>query len=75
MSEQHEMNRTKTHDTGVEEWLCDDCGRHFVIRPVPLSRIILNQGDEKIAHTGGVMNKIESVQDGSANGKTKNTFH
>ncbi len=75
MCEQHEMNRLKTHDTGAEEWLCDDCGRHLVIRPEPLSRIILNQGNEKIAHTGGVMNMATTTKDGIENEQAKNTLH
>jgi hypothetical protein len=49
----HEMVHKGTDASGAEEWLCRECGRHFVIRWRPdLERLVLNPGDESAVHYG-----------------------
>jgi hypothetical protein len=50
---QHEMVHQGTDPSGAEEWLCQECGRHFVIRwPPDYERLVLDPGDEDAAHHG-----------------------
>ena len=49
----HEMVHKGTDTSGAEEWLCRECGRHFVIRWRPdLERLVLDPGDESAVHYG-----------------------
>jgi hypothetical protein len=49
----HEMVHKGTDPSGAEEWLCQECGRHFVIRwPPNYDRLVLQPGDESAAHFG-----------------------
>jgi hypothetical protein len=49
----HEMVHKGTDTSGAEEWLCRECGRHFVIRWRPdLERVVLDPGDESAVHYG-----------------------
>lgn len=51
--QKHEMVLTLTHPSGAEEWSCPECGRRFVAQWEPMvRRVILEQGDEWIIHTG-----------------------
>ena len=50
----HEMQLTKTHPTGAEEWACPTCGRRFVMQwPPSYRKIVLARGDEHAIHNGG----------------------
>lgn len=52
----HEMLLQTTHPSGVEEWFCPTCGRHFVAQWMPtFRRLILSEGAEAAIHQGGVM--------------------
>lgn len=51
--QKHEMKLINTHPTGAEEWVCPECGRHFIAQWSPkFRRVILENGNEKIVHTG-----------------------
>jgi hypothetical protein len=51
---QHQMVLVQTHGTGVDEWLCIECGRRFLMSyPPKYKRIVLVPGDEHAAHSGG----------------------
>jgi hypothetical protein len=49
----HEMVHEGTDATGMEEWRCPVCGRHFVVRwPPDFERLVLAEGDENASHVG-----------------------
>ena len=49
----HEMVHQGTDATGMEEWRCPVCGRHFVIRwPPDYQRLVLAEGDPDASHVG-----------------------
>jgi hypothetical protein len=49
----HEMVHQGTDATGMEEWRCPLCGRHFVVRwPPNYERLVLAEGDENATHVG-----------------------
>jgi hypothetical protein len=49
----HEMVHQGTDATGMEEWRCPVCGRHFVVRwPPNYERLVLAEGDENASHVG-----------------------
>jgi hypothetical protein len=49
----HEMVHEGTDATGMEEWRCPVCGRHFVVRwPPNYERLVLAKGDERATHVG-----------------------
>lgn len=49
----HGMHLSQTYPSGAEEWLCPACGRRFVMEWTPaFKRIVLERGDEGIAHSG-----------------------
>jgi hypothetical protein len=49
----HEMVHEGTDATGMEEWRCPVCGRHFVVRwPPDYERLVLAEGDENAIHVG-----------------------
>jgi hypothetical protein len=51
--EQHEMVLETTHSSGAEEWYCPTCGRRFLLRwPPTYEKIIIEPGDEFVAHSG-----------------------
>ncbi len=62
MTETHSMDVLKLHPTGVQEWLCRDCGRHLAIQAAPFKRIVLDEGDFAVAHTGGTMSAAVEVE-------------
>jgi hypothetical protein len=42
-----------TDATGMEEWRCPVCGRHFIVRwPPDYERVVLAEGDEDATHVG-----------------------
>jgi hypothetical protein len=42
-----------TDPSGMEEWRCPVCGRHFVVRwPPDYERLILAEGDPRATHVG-----------------------
>ena len=49
----HIMTLTMTHATGAQEYYCGACGRRVLITWQPWSKIVLSQGDEHAAHSGG----------------------
>jgi hypothetical protein len=52
-SSPHEMVHQGTDASGMEEWRCPVCGRHFVVRwPPDYERLILAEGDAKATHVG-----------------------
>jgi hypothetical protein len=49
----HEMVHQGTDATGMEEWRCPVCGRHFMVRwPPNYERLVLAEGDENASHVG-----------------------
>jgi hypothetical protein len=51
--ERHEMVRKGVDPSGAEEWLCRECGRHFIVRwPPSFERVVLHPGDESATHVG-----------------------
>ena len=49
----HEMVHEGTDATGMEEWRCPVCGRHFIVRwPPDYERLVLAEGDENATHVG-----------------------
>jgi hypothetical protein len=51
--QRHEMVRKGIDPSGAEEWLCQECGRHFVVRwPPGFERVVLHAGDESATHFG-----------------------
>lgn len=49
----HEMVHEGTDASGMEEWRCPVCGRHFVVRwPPDYERLVLAEGDPKATHVG-----------------------
>jgi hypothetical protein len=42
-----------TDASGMEEWRCPQCGRHFVVRwPPDFERLVLAEGDGDAVHVG-----------------------
>jgi hypothetical protein len=49
----HEMVHQGTDPSGMEEWRCPVCGRHFVVRwPPDYERLVLAEGDPTATHVG-----------------------
>jgi hypothetical protein len=49
----HEMVHQGTDVSGMEEWRCPECGRHFVVRwPPDFERLVLAEGDGDAVHVG-----------------------
>jgi hypothetical protein len=49
----HEMVHEGTDASGMEEWRCPVCGRHFIVRwPPDYERLVLTEGDENATHVG-----------------------
>ena len=49
----HEMVHEGTDASGMEEWRCPVCGRHFIVRwPPDYERLVLAEGDPKAVHVG-----------------------
>jgi hypothetical protein len=49
----HEMVHEGTDTSGMEEWRCPVCGRHFIVRwPPDYQRLVLAEGDENATHVG-----------------------
>jgi len=52
-SREHEMALERTYDSGVEMWNCALCGRRVMVRwGHPFNLIVLEVGDEYVAHSG-----------------------
>ena len=53
---QHIMQLKNTYPSGAEEWLCPECGRHFIMQFQPdyerLDIQVLEAGDEMTSHVG-----------------------
>jgi len=42
-----------TDASGMEEWRCPECGRHFIVRwPPDFERLVLAEGDGDAVHVG-----------------------
>lgn len=53
--EEHEMLLLGSHEvegSDVDEYLCLECGRHFLIRWKPLKRYMIEEGNPYIVHVG-----------------------
>ncbi len=61
MSHTHRMTQIRVHESGATEWLCENCGRHFVMQAEPFKRIVLTAGDASAAHVGGLMSDDPEV--------------
>ena len=49
----HEMVHQGTDASGMEEWRCPECGRHFVVRwPPDFERLVLAEGDGDASTSG-----------------------
>jgi hypothetical protein len=49
----HEMVHEGTDASGMEEWRCPVCGRHFVVRwPPDYQQLVLAEGDPDATHVG-----------------------
>ena len=49
----HEMVHEGTDASGMEEWRCPVCGRHFIVRwPPDYERLVLAEGDADATHVG-----------------------
>jgi hypothetical protein len=49
----HEMVHVGTDPSGMEEWRCPVCGRHFIVRwPPDYERLVLAEGDPQAIHVG-----------------------
>ena len=49
----HEMVHEGTDPSGMEEWRCPVCGRHFIVRwPPDYERLVLAEGDGDATHIG-----------------------
>ena len=49
----HEMVHEGTDASGMEEWRCPVCGRHFIVRwPPDYERLVLAEGDSDATHVG-----------------------
>jgi len=54
LSTPHQMTRTRTLGSGVEEWSCTKCSRRLLLRrPPEFEQFVLDRGDEWAAHVGG----------------------
>jgi hypothetical protein len=49
----HVMVHQGTDPSGMQEWRCPACGRHFVVRwPPDFERLVLTEGDGDAVHVG-----------------------
>ena len=49
----HVMVHQGTDHSGMQEWRCPVCGRHFVVRwPPDFERLVLTEGDGDAVHVG-----------------------
>lgn len=53
MTECHETQLAQVHPTGVEEWYCPTCGRRVIIQWNPFKWVVLETGNDDVAHSGG----------------------
>jgi hypothetical protein len=49
----HVLAHVSADSSGADEWLCPECGRHFIVRFVPdFDQLVLVPGDETVSHSG-----------------------
>jgi DNA-directed RNA polymerase subunit RPC12/RpoP len=49
----HEMRKTRTEESGREEWACPTCGRRILLRwPPDYEKQIVEPGDQRACHVG-----------------------
>lgn len=49
----HVMVHRAADSAGADEWLCPECGRHFIVRFDPeFDQLVLVPGDVTVSHTG-----------------------
>ncbi len=48
----HTMELIGDHE-GTEEWYCPECGRRMMITWQPWKKVVVEPGDNYVAHTGG----------------------
>jgi hypothetical protein len=49
---QHTMMRTRSTESGAEEWRCPHCGRRLLLQWRPFEKVVLEPGDERVQHIG-----------------------
>ena len=50
----HQMILKSTNPSGVQEWVCPECGRHVLMSwPPNYTKVVLEVGDEMAVHSGG----------------------
>lgn len=48
-----------TDSSDAEEWLCPECGRHFIVRWLPhFEQLVLTAGDGRASHHGSGKGKV-----------------
>lgn len=62
MKRQHTMRLVRDYESGAQEWVCDECDRHFAMQADPFKRIIFKPGNDLVAHTGGTVGAGMSVE-------------
>ncbi|HEX8858815.1 MAG TPA: hypothetical protein VGC06_06905 [Actinomycetes bacterium] len=72
--QRHEMVHKGTDSSGAQEWLCQECGRHFVVRwPPHFDRLVLQEGDGTAEHFGRMGDvALQSVQVSPPSGERPN---
>lgn len=51
-NQMHQMVLKKSH-SGAEEWICPECGRRILVEwPPEFRKIVLDEGDMSVAHSG-----------------------
>jgi hypothetical protein len=59
----HQLELHAVLETGVEEWVCPECGRRFLVEwPPEYNKIIIEVGDDQAIHTG-VRQQVEPPDD------------
>lgn len=61
MKPHHVMRLVRKHESGAQEWICDECDRHFAMQTNPFKRIIFEPGNDLVAHMGGALGAGISV--------------
>jgi hypothetical protein len=74
MTNQHEMYKVRTHDSGNEEWQCSECDRRLVFEVGALRRVVLDEGNSLAQHFGYGMD-LELSSEVASGGEDKTTLH
>ncbi|ASR35303.1 hypothetical protein BAY61_10190 [Prauserella marina] len=62
VAEHHVMALQRADRADTQEWLCPECGRHFIVRWDPeFDQLVLNQGDTGASHSGSEKGALDIV--------------